>query len=376
MKFSVPRDTFQQAIAAAQRATATRPIQPILSHVLIRSDGDQRLTLSATDLDFGLETTLDATVSEPGQTTLSAKKLAEIMAKLPTGAEVSFTVDERAQTARIRCGTSAFELRALPADDFPSLRQLDQEHALSIDTQALIRAINQTAFAAASYESNNVLGGVYFKLTAETLEMAATDGSRLARCIESLPSSPALENPSVSAIIPVRALQEFVRLAGPTAEGDTVRMAIQDGQMSLRTPRLYVLSRLLDGQYPQYTQLIPQENRMVAFANRQAFIASLERAAVMANERTNVVKLTFESDHLSLAANTPDVGDASDTMPVTFEHDEPLVIAFNYKFLIDALKVIESDDVRMETNGALAPTVFKSRDHNEYLCLVMPVQVK
>ncbi|MBK8189750.1 MAG: DNA polymerase III subunit beta [Vampirovibrionales bacterium] len=378
MKFTVQRDLFQQAIAAAQRATSSRPIQPILAHVLLQSQGDNQLKLSATDLDFALETTVEAEVSEPGQTTLSARKLADIMAKLPPGVAVSFQVDESAQTARIRCGSSSFELRTLPAADFPELKPIDQEQYLEVDGRALIRAINQTAFAAASYESNNVLGGVFFRLTAQSLEMAATDGSRLARSIEALSAPPALgESASVSAIIPVKALQEFVKLAGGSLEADEkVRLAISQGQISLRTPHLYVLSRLLDGQYPQYGQLIPQENKIVALANRQAFIASLERAAVMANERTNVVKLTFEGDHLSLAANTPDVGDASDAMNVTFENDEPLIIAFNYKFLLDALKVIESDDVRMETNGALAPTVFKSRDRDDYLCLVMPVQVK
>jgi DNA polymerase-3 subunit beta len=152
-------------------------------------------------------------------------------------------------------------------------------------------------------------------------------------------------------------------------------LAIQDGQISFRTPRFYVLSRLLDGQYPKYNQLIPAENKIVAFANKKAFIDSLERTAVMANERTNIVKLSLDNNNMSLAAQTPDVGDSKDTMAVLYDGDT-LNIAFNYKYVIDALKVIESDDVRMETNGPLSPTIFKGKEDNGYLCLVMPVQVK
>jgi DNA polymerase-3 subunit beta len=278
------------------------------------------------------------------------------------------------QTARILCGKSRFDIRTLPADEFPIIKQIDNENYLEVDLKSLVKAINQTAFAAASYEVNNVLGGVFFQLTSNSLEMAATDGSRLARRMEALTTGHLTEN--ISAIIPAKTLQELMKLVGsnPNAE-ETIRIAIQDGQISFRTQRFYVLSRLLDGQYPKYEQLIPKENKIVAVANKQAFISSLERAAVMANERTNIVKLTFDKGNLSLAANTPDLGDSKDTFEILYD-GEPMNIAFNYKFVLDALRVIESDDVRVEMNGALAPTLFKSKEENGYLCLVMPVQVK
>jgi len=202
--------------------------------------------------------------------------------------------------------------------------------------------------------------------------MAATDGSRLARCIETLEGSSVAE--PVSAIIPAKPLQELLKLLSGTSD-ETLRIAISEGQIAFRTTKSYILTRLLDGQYPQYEQLIPRDFKVLAFANRQRLIHSLERAAVMANERTNIVKMTFDQGKLSLAAQTPDVGDSKDNMDVQYEGDE-LIIAFNYKFVLDALKVIESDDVRMELNGGLSPTLFKARDENGFLCLVMPVQVK
>lgn len=375
MKFSVQRDELHQAIAAVQRAAATRVIQPILSNLLIEAVPDENcLRLSATDLDFAIVTTISATILLEGRTTLSAKKLSEIISKLSAHAEVTFEIEETAQTAHIHSGSSRFDMRTLPADEYPVIKCIDEENYLEVQQKALTRAINQTAFAAASYETNNVLGGVYFVLTPDHLEMAATDGSRLARRLEAMQGANVTE--PLSAIIPARTLQEFLKLVGTTAsEEDVVRIAIHEGQISFRSSRFYVLSRLLDGQYPKYEQLIPTENKLVAYANKQAFIASLERAAVMANERTSIVRMTFDKGNLSLAANTPDVGDSKDTLEILYD-GEPMNIAFNYRYVLDALKVIESDDVRVEMNGALAPTLFKAKEENGYLCLVMPVQVK
>ncbi len=371
MKFSVQQDSFQQAIASVQRATAARAIQPILGHILIESVGTDQLRMSATDLDFAIETTLPAIILEEGKTTISAKILQGIVSKLPKDT-IHLEVSNESQTARIQCGSSLFNVRTLPAEEFPVIKQIDKEQAVEVNLDAFVRAVHHTVFAAASYEANNVLGGVYFKLTAGQLEMAATDGSRLARCVEMLEGS-TIADP-VSAIIPAKTLQELLKLVG-SGSGNTLRIAIHDGQIAFRTQTFYLLSRLLDGQYPQYEQLIPKEYKLIAYANRQALINSLERATVMANERTNIVKMTFDNNSLSLMAQTPDVGDSKDNVDIQYEGEE-LNIAFNYKFVLDALKVIESDDVRMELNGGLSPTLFKARDENGYLCLVMPVQVK
>lgn len=371
MKFSVQQDSFLQAIQAVQRATATRVIQPILAHILIESIDNKQLRLSATDLDFAVETTLPAMVTEPGKITISAKKLSEMVSKLPKDT-ILIEADAATQTARVQCGASLFDVRTLPAEEFPVIKQIDKDQAVEVSLEAFIRAVQHTVFAAASYEANNVLGGVCFKLENDRLEMAATDGSRLARRLETLEGSTITE--PVSAIIPARTLQELVKLVGGTTE-NTLRIAIRDGQIAFRTEHYYLLSRLLDGQYPQYEQLIPKDYKVIAYANRQALINSLERTAVMANERTNIVKMTFDKNHLSLMAQTPDVGDSKDNMDIQYDGEE-LNIAFNYKFVLDALKVIESDDVRMELNGGLSPTLFKAKDENGYLCLVMPVQVK
>jgi DNA polymerase III subunit beta len=377
MQMSIARDVLHASVSAVQRATATRVIQPILSNILIEADADlAQVALTATDMDFTIQTIVPAVVVQSGRTTLSAKKWAEIMSKLPGSASVSLSSDE--QQAQIVCDHSVFDLRTMPADEYPTIQTLDEQNAISLPLNAFIRAIQQTVFAAAMSETNNVLGGVYFSLTPTQFEMAATDGSRLARRVE--PLAEATITQPVSAIIPAKSLQEFARLVGSNhADGVTVSMAIADGQLALKTDRFYVLTRLIDGQYPQFQQLIPKENKLTMVANRAHLMAGIERAAIMANERTSVIKMTITMDRVELAANTPEMGDSKDEVDVQFtgHNPDPFVIAFNYRYVLDALKVIADDDIRMETNGQLTPTIFRSNTPDDgYMCVVMPVQVR
>jgi DNA polymerase III subunit beta len=372
IQFLISQEQFQYAMTVVQRATATRVIQPILAHVLIEALDDQTLQFSATDLDIAIECRVPAEVKIPGKITIHAKKLLEIVSKLAKET-VTLEADEQKQVAQIKCANTVFDVRTLPAEEYPLIKQLDQENALEIETKAFIHAVQHTVFATANYEANNVLGGVYFKLSQNELEMAATDGSRLARCVEPIDMHTNLSEP-ISAIIPARTLNEFLKLISSHSD-ETLKIALKEGQIAIRSSSFYLLSRLLDGQYPAYEQLIPKEYPNHAFANRKSLIHSLELASVMANDRTNIVKMVFENDNLSLVAQTPDVGDAKDHFNIEYL-GEPLQIAFNYKFILDALKVIESDDVKMELNGPLAPTLFKPREENGFLCLVMPVQVK
>jgi DNA polymerase III subunit beta len=377
MQMTMSRDELHASVSAVQRATATRVIQPILSNILIEADADQaQVALTATDMDFTIQTTVSAEVGQSGRTTMSAKKWAEIMSKLPASAQVSLTADDG--QARIVCDHSVFDLRTMPAEEYPTVRPLDLANAITLPLSAFIRAIQQTVFAAAMSETNNVLGGVYFSLTPTQFEMAATDGSRLARRTEALEDS-GITQP-ISAIIPAKSLQEFARLVGGNnPESTTVSLSISDGQLALKTERYYVLTRLIDGQYPQFQQLIPKENKLTMVADRQHLMAGIERAAIMANERTSVIKMTVMMDRVELAANTPEVGDSQDEVAVQFtgHSPEPFVVAFNYRYVLDALKVISDAEVRMETNGQLTPTIFRSNTPDDgYMCVVMPVQVR
>lgn len=378
MKFTVHRDDFYLAVNSVQRATATRVIQPILANILIECDSStDPLKVSATDLDFSLQTSLNAEISIPGRATLSAKKLSEILAKLPSKSMVQFEIDPVVQSCHISCGSSVFDMRTLPAEEFPAIPVIDATAAIELSLPALVQCIKQTEFAASKTDTNNILGGIFFKLSPDMLDLVSTDGSRLARRKEALQGLTLAE--TITAIIPARTLQEFMKLAqtNATETTETALVAIQNGQVFLSTTRFNAVSRLLDGQYPRYEQLIPRECKLQAKMNRAALTAALERTAVMANERTSIVRMTLSQGQLVLAADTPDVGNSKDMMPIHYDAAEDLTIAFNFRFVLDALKVMDGDDVLMETNGALAPTLFKDADKPEaYLCLVMPVQVK
>lgn len=374
MKFTINQSAFFATINQVQRATATRIIQPILAHLLIEANPDNTIKLTATDLDLAIEAVVEAQVAEPGKTTISAKKLLEMVGKMPDG-PVLLEADTNTGLSRLQSNNSVFDVRTLPAEEFPSLQKLPTTNAVQLPLGELRKAIQHTVFAAAGQETNNVLSGVYFKLNSTQLEMAATDGSRLARTIETLETPLTIEN-EVTAIIPARAFQEFLKVTQSDSAESQVAVILQDGQMAFQTERLYMQSRLLDGQYPKYEQLIPSDYTEVVYADREALIKSLERTAVMANERTNIVKMHFNKGELSLAAQTPDLGDSRDAMKVKYDGDQ-LDIAFNYKFVLDAIRVIDTPEVKLEVKSGLSPTLFKSaKEQDNYLCLVMPVQVK
>jgi DNA polymerase-3 subunit beta len=377
VQFDVSRDDILQAVNAVQRATATRVIQPILSNVLFEASELGTLRLSATDLDFSLQTLIQAEVTTAGKTTLSSRVLSDILAKLPPKSTVTFQVDLNVQTCKLSCGSATFELRTLPAEEFPVIPAIDPTVAVELDLETLVRGIKQTEFAASKQDSNNILGGIYFKLSQGVLDMVATDGSRLARHTETVDTS---ENtPTLAHIIPAKTLQEFQKLVATfgKADGEKVAIAVKDGQIFLSTERYNAVSRLLDGQYPRYEQLIPKECQISAVMNRVALMSALDRTSVLANDRTQIVKMNFANDQVRFAADTPDVGNSHDSMPVQFDHANELQIAFNFRFVLDALKVMNGDEVRLETNGSLAPTLFKDQaTPDQYLCLVMPVQVK
>jgi DNA polymerase-3 subunit beta len=371
MQFIVQKENLLTALNAVVKATTSRGIQPILANILIDATMDAKsLKFAATDLDISIEAVVPATVTEEGKITLQAKKLVEIAANLPEES-VAFDIDLEKLIAKISSGKAKFELMGIAADEFPAITKIADSDEVEIGLKQLLQSVKQTSFAAASFETNNVLCGVYLNLRKEEMEVAATDGNRLARKITKL--SKPIEK-ELTAIVPTRILSEMVRIAS-LSDDERIFVGIADGQISFRLSDKYMLSRLLEGRYPDYPKLIPAKYETVAMANREDLVASIKRTSVMANERTNIVKLEFEKHKLNLLANTPDMGDAYDSMEVDFK-EGGLKIAFNFKFIVEALQVLESHDVKMEFGGSLAPALLKPDDDENYLCLIMPVQVK
>lgn len=370
MQFSIQREDLLNALNAVIKATTSKGIQPILANVLITTVDTKSITLSATDLDISIETTIPAIIEKDGKVTLSAKKLFEIVSSV-SDKKISFSLDTEKMITKISSAQAKFDLLGIAADDFPTITKLDESKEVSFELVQFLKNIKQTIFAAAAFESNNVLSGVFCKVVDDAIEFASTDGNRLARSISKL------KNPSskdFTAIIPARVLSELLRIASGKSEKN-INVAVDEGQISFRLSDVYILSRLLEGKYPDYPRLIPSNYETFVLAKREELLSCVKRTAIMANERTNIIKIDIEKHKLLFTANTPDMGDASDELEVDYKGSS-IKIAFNYKFIIDALSSIDTELVKMEIGGSLSPALFKPEDDQNYLCLVMPVQVK
>ena len=407
MQFDVQKDVLVKALRDVTSAVATRVVQPILSNVLIETRENSTLRFQGTDLDITIETKVPGMIEEKGSVTLPGKKLLEVVSKLPNKT-VRFKVNPETLETTVTCERSKFNLTGLPSDDFPKLVDSGNVDGVLMPSEVLRRSIQQTSFAAANYDASSVLGGVYLVINEGVFECTATDGSRLAHRKEELSVSArssrrvegdketeegqksataTLDKPMyLKAIVPARACTELVKLLdaqegekGAAKDGSValkeVRIAMVSGQIVFETETHYLSSRLIGGEYPRYQELFPTEYKYLGELNADDFVSSIERVAVMSDDRTHLVKLHFEGDTLQVSANTPDVGQAQDETQVQFE-GQVLDIAVNVRYLIDVLQRLSGAPIRMEMTGPLKPIIIKTGADDKYRYLLMPVQAR
>jgi len=369
MQFTIQKDAIYNGLNVVGKAAASRGIQPVLSNVLMEINEEGLLRLCATDLDISIEMQVPAIVVKAGKITIPSKKLFEIVSKLPSEA-VIFSLNEENNVMEIKCGKSKFDIKGISASEFPQIEYPETDECVNIEISPLLKAVKQTTFSTATYDTNNVLSGVLFRINGNILEMAATDGNRLARVKENIENK---EEKDYSVVIPCRTLKEFAGILSGV-DDKSVAITVKKSQILFKLKDRCIASRLIEGQYPAYEQLIPKNYEIVAVADKIALNQAIDRASTMVNERTNIVKMNFSENKLKLTADTPDFGDSCDELDVDFSSEE-LNIAFNHKYIQDFLKVVESDKVRVELNGPLAGTLFKPEGEEDFLCLIMPVQV-
>ncbi|HEY9784312.1 MAG TPA: DNA polymerase III subunit beta [Candidatus Obscuribacterales bacterium] len=411
MHFDVQKDVLVKALRDVTSAVATRVVQPILSNVLIEARDTSTIQFQGTDLDITIETRTQGHVYIQGAITLPGKKLLEIVSKLPNKV-VTFQVDKETLETTVTCERSKFTITGLAADDFPKRVDSKSSEGVLMPSDVLRRSISQTAFAAAGYDASSVLGGVYLAINEGVFECTATDGSRLAHRREELNVTAAvakrsedgkeleaeterktntatLDRPAfLKAIIPARACSEVAKIldaqedtaksgakAGSAGALNEVRLSLVGGQIVFETETHYLSSRLINGEYPRYHELFPNEYKYLAHAERDELISAIERVAVMSDDRTHLVKIHFEGDTMQITANTPDVGRAQEEVMVKFE-GQVLDIAVNVRYLTDVLQRLPGEQVRLEMTGALKPIIVKSVDDEKYKYLLMPVQAR
>lgn len=372
MKFVVKKEDLYEGIKIVERATSIKALQPVLMNILIETTGKGSIRLVATDLDYTIIAEVDAQVEEDGKITLPSKKLNEIVSKLDDTL-ITFQVTEGESVVSITCQKSKFDINGISANEFPQdfmNIQLSEEEGLEIEFKPFVKAVKQAGFAAASEESSNVLSGVVCNISEEFLEIASTDGNRLARYREAIDNK---GKKTAVLIIPSKILNEIVKMS-TFINDNTVKIYTKDSKIVIKSEKTTTVSRLVEGIYPRYNQFIPDNYPKKAVVNVQKMISALERVSVMVNEKTNIVCLTFADNNLKMESYAPSAGKSQDDIDIDYTGSE-LTIAFNYKFVLGVLRNMESDNVIIQLNTQLSATMFEPENEEDYLCLIMPVQL-
>jgi DNA polymerase-3 subunit beta len=368
MRLTIAREKLQEGLSAVASAVPGKTTLPVLGNLLLETT-ERGLRLSATDLDVAVSTEILADVESVGALTLPAKKLSEIARELPAGVVKIVALGE--QRATIECGRSKFKLLGLPRDEFPSFPSVSYTQNLRIKSGDLQNLISHTIFAVSTEESRPILNGVLWQIRSNSLLMVATNGHRLAR-MNILGVFSTTEN--LSLIIPPRALEQVRRLFPADEE---LEIGIAENHLSFRSPLTTVITRVIEGPYPNYEQVIPKDNDKTAVIDRMALMSALRRMAIMASDQTHRIRLSFNSALVKFSVQTPDVGEAQDELPVQFSGD-PLEIGFNGNYLLEILRYLPTDDIRLTLKGSeRAVTISPEAWSNpaDYLCLLMPLRL-
>lgn len=372
MKFVANKDEFLNSIRIVERATVVKGLQPVLANVLIETVSDNQIKLTATDFDLSITTLIDATVESEGKFTLPAKKLGEIISRLQ---DEFLRFELNGSSATITCKNSKFDIIGISASEFPQVEEDIQEtDCMEIESKPFTKAIRQVVSAAAGYETNNLLSGVVCEVNKNILEMAATDGNRLARVREVVKNTSSDAEKPFEMLISSKVLAELSKVAVLT-ESETIKICKEMKKIVISLDKTKIITRLMVGQFPKYNQLIPQTFPKEAKVDKGNLISALERVAVMVNEKSSIVKFEFEDNTLKLSGDSPEAGNSQDKIDIQYT-GESLAIAFNYKFILEFLKIAESDEIAVQLNTPLSATVFAPCSDEDYIYLVMPVQLR
>jgi DNA polymerase-3 subunit beta len=363
LRITVAKDELVAALGIVSRAVSTRTSVQILSGILLEGQGGE-LRLAATDMELSLRATLAAQIEGDGAIVLPGKTLVDIARLLPAD-EVAIEHKPAESVVHVTSGTASYTLNTYNPEDFPRLPELDAVQTFSVDRESLLETISRVARAASRDESRPVLTGILVSFTGGKLVMAATDSYRLAVKETELDGTV----PELEAIVPSRALQELARIA---TAGDTVEVGVHENQVLFSTNGAWLTTRRIDGQFPNYRQLLPEQFEHELSLPRVEVLEVVRRASVMI-QRATPLQLRFAEGELTVIARTHEVGESQESMPVGFT-GETLEIGFNADFLRDGLESMDGDDVRFKLISPLRPAVLQG-ENDDFTYLVMPIRL-
>jgi DNA polymerase-3 subunit beta len=370
MEFKIEKDEFVQGLYRAQGVVEKKATMAILSNVLIEAQGTG-ISITATDLEIGIKGFHPAEIIKEGRSTLSAKKLYEVVKELPEK-NIALLLKEN-QWVEISSGKSVFNIMGLSAETFPSLPTYEEDGFFPIESEILKEMIEKTIFAVSADEARYNLTGVFFaKAGVEegSLRMVATDGYRLSMIERALKfEGKGLEN---GILLPKKGLAELSRLLDEA--GEKIWMKLMNNNLIVKKENVLLMMRLLDAEFPDYRQVIPQKGKRHFGMKRSQILESLHRVSILSSEKTRGVKFHFSQDLLDLSTYNPELGEAKEELPIDYK-GEDLIIGFNSRFVLDVLNILTSEEVIFELEDGKSPAVIRPSNDPMHTCVVMPMRI-
>jgi DNA polymerase III subunit beta len=366
MRVVCERDDLSEKLQVVGRGVSTRTTVQILAGILLRAGGG-RLHLSATDMEISVRDSLDARVEEEGAVVVPGRLLVDIVRLLPAG---EVTLEHRADecVARLTCGSASYSLNTYGPEDFPRLPEIEPESAFAVEREAFLDTIGRVGRSASRDDSRPVLTGILVRFETDKLVMAATDSYRLSVKETALTNGPGRE---LEAIVPARALQELARV-GQGAESETIQVGVQENQVVFGVDGVWLTARRIDGQFPNYRQLLPEQFEAEVQLPREELLDVVRRTGLLA-QRKSPLRLRFEEGELTVSAQTQDVGEARESLPISYG-GETLEIGFNAEFLRDGLESVTDETARLKLISPLRPGLLHG-ESDDFLYLIMPIRL-
>ncbi len=379
MKFKIHRDHFSNGLQQVLNVVGSKATMPILSNVLIEAEGET-ISLTTTNLDLGICARIKATVEEEGSVTLPVKRLFSIVKELPNS-DVKVDASPNHQV-KIASGGSNFKIMGISRDEFPALPEFSDDRSFTIEQATLSSMIKSVSYAQSSDETRYMLNGVYFNFiepeenASGKVSLVATDGRRLAKIDHDMEVG---EGMSGSLILPAKTVSELMRLLD---KGETLKIAFNDRRVAFQIHTkddsdgfvgdIHLVSKVVEGNYPNYQQVIPKETHQRIKVERELFLQSIHRAALVTTDKSNQVKIQISNNLMELSASSPDFGESHESLAIDYSGPD-LQVAFNPQFLMDPLRALAKDEIFFELKDEVSPGVFKTLE--SFLCVIMPVRL-
>ena len=376
MEFKISQEEFVKGLYRTQSVVEKKGAMPILLNVLIEAM-DSEIVVTATDLEIGLRGRHPAEIINPGKTTISAKKIYEVIKELPEK-EISFRLKEN-HWVEIKSGRSTFNIMGLSADSFPSLPSYEEEGFISVETEILKEMVEKTIFAVSTDEARYNLTGVFFVFKKEgdsqkESRMVATDGYRLSLIDRSLGEEiKGLEN---GILLPKKGLIEMNKILeeGGKEAAKTIGINLKGNNFILKRDPVILIMRLLDAEFPDYRQVIPNNPKLKINMKTKEILDSLRKVSILSSEKTRGVKFQFREDSLELSSYNPEFGEAKDELSVKYK-GEDLLVGFNSRFVMEVLSKLSSEEVVFEIEDNVSPAIIRPADDEKHTCVIMPMRI-